>query len=164
MPVIPADTRTIAWSAPDGHGGSFRPNGKLTTVGDAVHQNPAAWASKKPMLASRLFVGFSVGNKPRWKVDDLVRIVKLIRKRQGHAPDASFLLQRGIYTSRKSGKTVTEDGAQVVLLNVDGATTKDFEAEMLTLAEEIAKRLKQEEVIVELQRGGVAFRTFGVVP
>jgi hypothetical protein len=165
MRVIPADTRATSWAASGGRSGSFRPNGKLTTVGDAaLAPNPTSWRAKSPMLAARLFVGFNVGSKPRWHVDDLIRIVKATRKKQGHPQDASFLLQKGVYTSRQSGKTVTENGSQVVLLNIDGVSLKAFEAEMLALAEGVAEKLKQEEVIVEIQKGGIAVRTFGVVP
>jgi hypothetical protein len=35
---------------------------------------------------------------------------------------------------------------------------------MLELAEEIATKLKQEEVIVEIQRGGISKETVGVTP
>lgn len=162
--IIPADIRQARWQGPRGKRGTFRPNGTVQLVGARTAiENPAAWSSDEPLQAARLFVGFNVGAKPRWKLDDLVRVVKRARKAQGHAPDASFLVQKGIYT-RKSGETVTEDGAQVVVLNTEGDAQPAFQREMVELAEAIATTLKQEEVILELQRGGVVQRTFGVVP
>ncbi len=148
------------WASPNGKSvGSFKPNGKPQFTG-----NPEGWASTDPLLSARLFVGFSVGQKATYKVDDLIKVVTRIRKRQGRALDSSFLVQRGIYTSKLDGKTVTEDGAQVVMLNLDGLKQGEFEEDMVVLGEGIAKAMKQEEVIVELQRGGITKKVIGVVP
>lgn len=161
---IPADTRAVYLSGPQGRTARFRPNGKVQLVGQHVVANPELWASDEPMLAARLFVGFNVGAEPTWKMNDLITVVTRARVGQGHDPDASYLVQKGVYTSKKTGDTVTEDGAQVVLLNVSGEPQKSFEKEMTELAETIAGVLRQEEIIVEIQRGGIAVRTFGVVP
>ena len=129
-----------------------------------AEKNPQGWKSPKPLYAARLFVGFSVGQKPTWDIDDLISIVARTRKKQKRALDASFLVQKGIYTSKISGETVTEDGAQVLILNLDDLKLADFEADMTALAEAIARKMKQEEVIVEIQKGGITKMTFGVVP
>jgi len=160
---IDANIGTAHWLAPTHHG-SFRPNGKLLVEGREAIANPALWEGKGPVWAARLFVGFNVGKKPRWDVDDLVKVVKRVRKRQEQKPDASFVLQKGIYTSSKTGKTVDEKGAQVIVLNTTGASQKAFEKQMVELAEEIARSLKQEEVILEIQRSGLVKKTVGVAP
>lgn len=152
------------WVSPNGRSvGQFRPNGKAVLVGVGAEPNPG-WSSTKPIYAARLFVGFSVGQKPRWKLDDLIRIVTKLRKQQDKQLDSSFLAQKGIYTSRISGDVVVEDGAQVLLLNLDGSKLADFEADMTSLAEGVAKAMKQEEVIVEIQKGGITKKTMGVTP
>lgn len=164
MNVIPADTRPHHWRGPGGRHGSFHPNAKLLFVGnqDSFKKNPELWTSDDPMLASRIFVGFNVGGAPAWTVDDLIDVVSKLRKAQGHDPDASFLVQKGVYTSKQSGETVTEDSAQVIILNTSGEPRAEFEKEMIQLAEDVAKTMKQEEVIVEIQKGGITQKTFGV--
>lgn len=166
MLTIPAHVGPHHWCSPDGqHKGRFRPNAPMKLVGPApATRNPEAWASSDPMLAARLFVGFSVGQRPTYDVDDLVPIVRRVREDQGHAPDASFLLQKGIYTSQKDQSVVQEDGAQVIVLNLEGETESKFQREMTQLGEAIATQLEQEAVILEIQKGGITVRTIGIAP
>jgi len=163
--IVEANLRAHHWKAPHGSG-SFRPNGKIQIVGEREHlrSNPTDWESEEGVLAARLFVGFNVGDVPTHTADDLVRVVRAVRERQGRTPDSSFLVQKGIYTSRRTGRVVEEDGAQVIILNLYGASNKEFTAEMSELAEAITHALKQEEVVVEIQQGGITKKTFGVVP
>src|SRR5262249_44059384 len=120
--------------------------------------------SEEGVLAARLFVGFNVGDVPTYDVDDLVRIVRSVRDQQGRSPDSSFLVQKGIYTSRTTGRTVEENGAQIIILNLYGATNKEFTEEMVELAEAITRGFHQEEVVLEIQQGGITKKTFGIVP
>lgn len=163
---IPADTRTKSWRSPSGqHQGSFRPNGPVIAHGPLpTSRNPEAWESDDPVLAARLFVGFNVGPRPVWTIDDLIPIVRRVRERQGHKADATFLVQKGIYTSMKDSSVVEEDGAQVIVLDLDGTPAKAFKDEMVELGETIATRLEQETVILELQKGGLTTSTIGIVP
>lgn len=162
---VPADTRRFHWKSPTGPG-SFRPNGELTVEarGSNFLENPTGWSTRQPMYAARIFVGFNVGQRPRWKMDDAVRIVKRVRKAQVGAPDATFLYQRGLYTSTQDKSLVDEKGAQIILLNLAGASAKEFRAQMIELGEELATVLKQESVIVEIQKGGVSKETIGITP
>lgn len=164
--TVPADTRRFSWQNPNGDVGFFRPNGRLTLEGrsNAYVENPAGWSSRQPIYAARIFVGFNVGEKPRWKMGDAVRIVKRIRKAQVGTPDATFLYQRGLYTSKRDQSVVDEQGAQIIILNLAGSPVKEFRQQMVELGEEIATKLKQEEVIVEIQRGGISKETIGVTP
>ena len=177
---IEANLGQASWARPNGkkgpESGRFRPKGEVVIVGErhvkiheqmvalAATENPAEWESDEPMLAARLFVGFNVGQKPTYEVDDLLPIVLAVREGQGHAPDASFLLQKGIYTSMRDKSIVEEDGAQVIVLNLDGAPQKTFERDMVELGEIIAKSMQQETVIVEIQKGGITTKVVGVVP
>lgn len=158
MAHIPCDTRTCRWN-----GGSFRPTGRLLTFGTAS-ENPAKLQPKRALWSARLFVGFNVGGQPRWDIDDLARVVFAERKRQGKSPDASLLMQKGIYQSIVTGRPETEDGAQVIVLNLDGTPVAQFRRDMLRLAEVIAKKMKQELVIVEVQKDGVSQQIWEVTP
>jgi hypothetical protein len=53
---------------------------------------------------------------------------------------------------------------EVVLLNLDELTEKRFISEVLEIADQLVFRLEQEEIVVDLQRDGVSFRTLGVKP
>ena len=147
--------------------GWFKPNGKLRGLGrgsGTFVANRARWSSDQPIQAARLFVGFSVHDKPTYTLRDLIDLVRAIRTEQTGDPSASFIAQKGIYAHQQEDLVVEEDGAQVILLNVQGIPAKAFEAQMVDLATQIAEAMQQEEVIVEMQRGGVAQRTIGVGP
>lgn len=158
MPAIPADTRAHSWRATDGRRTSFRPNGKQHYVGP--HLNPATWSTRETW-AARFFIGFNVGQETRWGIDHVVELVKRVRALQGRSPDASFIAQVGTYT-HSGGEVVTEPGAQVILINTDGLEPDAFEAEMVQMAEQIAKTFEQESVILEIQKNGVSQVTMGV--
>jgi hypothetical protein len=158
-----------------GHGGNtgkFQPNGSMHVHGAAaLTPNAEMWSDKKPLFAARIFVGFNVGLKTVWKLDDVVRIVKRVRKAQVDDASSSFLLQRGLYTHAKrdeQGKKVTVDepGAQVIIVNTRDLETRgrDFKRQMLELAEALATELRQESVILEVQKGGLNQKTYGVGP
>jgi hypothetical protein len=167
MPALRCDPRALHWSFPGGPAGSFRPNGKLVHV--SVHHpdaapNPRRFEQTGKMLAARLFVGFNVGGRPKWKIGDVIRIVSRVRGQQDRDPDASFISQKGIYTSRDSGKTVVENGVQIILIDMAGDSLRAFQAQMEELAESVARELKQELVILEIQRAGLNVRTLGIGP
>jgi hypothetical protein len=148
--------------SPNGFGG-FRPTG-TRHVGQDLLENPTTWESGKTIYSARIFVGFKVGNKTRWSVKDLIRVMKAIRKRQGRRPDSSFIAQEGLYTSSRTGETIDEKGAQVMIINMVKLSLKEFTDEMIELAEEIARQLKQEEVVLQVQKNGMDYRTWGISP
>lgn len=160
---VPCNIGRLDWRS-----GGFVPRGPLAPFGQADAQfggiRPKILWEQKNTIAARLFVGFNVGAEPRYSVDDLIPIVRRIRGRQtrGKAPDATFLLQKGIYKSRRGKQIVEEDGAQVVIIDTVGVDPEKFENQMLVLAAEIASRLWQEAVIVEIQKNGITQKTIGV--
>lgn len=168
MPAYPCNPGLFHWSGPVP--GSFRPYGTLRKermdgarfAGTAFDVDPAV----EPMLSARLIVGFNVGAEPTWTLDDLVPVVRAARVAQAPSdPSATFLLQRGIYQHRDRAKgIVEEDGAQVIIFNTTGADLDTFREQMVALAEEIARQLQQELVIVEIQANGVTQRLIGVEP
>jgi hypothetical protein len=168
--IIPAHTGQTSWSHANGTDGHFRPNGKLELfhLDDDMIPNPSTWSSSGgKTMAARLFVGFNVGSRPRWKMHDLIHVVREARKRQRQREDASFVAQQGIYTHTgpgKRAKVIEEKGAQVVLIRMPGESEKAFREHTIKLAETIANSLKQAEVVLELQRGGVVQEVMGVSP
>ena len=112
-------------------------------------------------LAARIFVGFNVGGKRRWRMSDVVRIVKRVRSMQVGSPNSTFLAQMGIYKP-PGGKAVTEHGAQVILIDEQGMDVAEWSEQIVQLAEVLAGELRQMEVLVEIQHGGVVVDSFGV--
>jgi hypothetical protein len=150
-------------------GGGFAPEGPLLAVGD--YRRLDARPGRNPVadrlaggLAARLFVGFNVGGTPTWTMDDLLPIIEQVRVRQTGDPNATFLFTRGLWRSERSGRIEREEGAQVVVLDERSRSESDFEAEMVELAEEVARRFRQEYVYVEMQKAGIPQVVLKVVP
>lgn len=155
--IIPVNVRPSSWTRADGAHVVFVPHGKRTQVG--YLPNRQIWESDETWSA-RLFVGFNVGARTVHDMDDLIAVVREVREKQTGNPSSSFLYQRGVYR-HQSGEVVEEPGAQVIIINM-GASPSAFRKEMIDLAEAIAARLSQEEVVVELQKNGVMAAVMGV--
>ena len=174
MPAIIANLGPVSWGGP--YPGAFRPYGKLQYHGNPEQlfrelrqQNPAQ-RSRRVSAGARIIVGFNVGKKPRWSMDDLIKIVREVRIRQVGQPDATFVAQTGMYThhgvTAKKGVVVTEDGAQVLIKNLPHLNTdeSEFQEQMIELTEIIATKLKQEIVIVDYQERGISVEEWVVSP
>ncbi len=167
MAIIHADPRTAFWTSPDGsHKGAFRPNGKtqFIAVGDDYEPNNKQRFPGGSGLAGRVFVGFNVGPTPTYSIGFLISIVKKVRAKQSRSPNSTFVAQTGVYQSSKTGETVTEDGAQVIIVDQDNLTPKAFEDEMEFLAETIAREMSQESVMLEIQHRGMSKDMFEITP
>lgn len=173
--AIPANImKRFSWQSPDGRRrGTFRANAGGPKFAykegqrrfSTARKNPEDWTSKGPVLSATLFVGFSVGDKPVWSMGDLITLVKKVRKAQVKHPDSSFLYQKGIYTHESDGTVVTEDGAQVIILNVPPMFRRAsvFRKNMVKLAETICRDMQQETVIVRIDKNGIVDETIGVI-
>lgn len=160
--VLPVDLRRFHHQ-----GVTFRPDGPVIEIGSAplLSYNPVERTPAIPVTA-RLFVGLSVGQEATWTIDDVVRITKRVRVKQGAAQDSSFLLQRGVYTDN-SQNIVDEDSVQVVIFDfaqppgfwrrVFFKRASVFESQMVELAETFVRELRQETVYVDMQRAGVSY-------
>ena len=165
----------FVYRSPDGkHYGVLHPRGAVRSAG-GPRVNPFSWASRRPTLTARILVGFNVGKVAKYSMDDLVPFVKKWLKERDLQQDSSFVYQRGVYTHEKAGhgvqagEVVTEEGAQILLLNV---FDKDTEGKPITesrfirctkkLAEAICGRLEQETVIVEISQGGSLLSTWSI--
>jgi hypothetical protein len=175
--AIPVEITEATWCSPDGKfSGRYNPSGKFGFAYDdpkIVRSNPEWWSDTEPLYASRIFVGFNVGDRPTWTMEDLVRLVKSVRLRQVGKADHTILYQKGVYTSKKSGKQkpITEEGGQIIILNLkefmkpkDRKKAKEvFRAQMVSLADRIIEEMHQEMVIVEIQKDGIRVETVGVL-
>jgi len=165
--------RRLSWNKKNG-GGSFTPSGRLVCHGDrSILTNPRRWQSEADTWSARIVVGFRPKDAPpsfritereaKHKEDLLVYLVRRTREAQVGDPGATFLTQRGLYRHVESGEVVDEPGMQVILINTaEGVTPKQFERQVEDLAELIATKFDQEEVIVEIQKNGVSQQVFGI--
>ncbi len=161
MPSIPADLRKTHWTDERGRRGTFVPNTSAPLLmHSAVTPNPATKYTRGS-LAARFFVGLSVAQEPRWTVDDVARIVLRVRSGQTENVGASFLTQRGLYTS-SDGSLVDEQSVQVILIDEEKKSLDDWTEAMVALGEALASELQQEVVILEIQRSGVVRDTYGI--
>jgi len=139
----------------------FKPYGGVMVIHDAFDGKTAEEVTRlgSGTYSARLFVGLSVGQTPKWIVDDVTAKVYDIRKEQGKSPDASILVQRGLYEDF-SGKRVTEESVQVIIIDLSGAEKKAFVEDMKELAEKLRVSLEQEVVILEIQKKGLVTDVF----
>lgn len=161
--AIPANLSRARGKAPDGnYRWDFKPNGRPGVLRGSRLLTPN-WKTTEVPWAARLFVGFNVGHEAVYDMEDLITLVKAVRKRQGVPMDSTFIYQKGVYTHEDDHGVVTEDGAQVIILNLDPGTSKEvFEAQMIELANVIVDEMQQETVIVEMQQGGIVREIIGV--
>jgi len=111
-------------------------------------------------LSGRLFVGLNVGPKPTYDIEQVVRATRDFQIERGKSPNASFIAQKGIYTSPNQS-VVTEDSVQIIVF----ASTDDkdaFRGELLALAKHLRRLFRQEAVIVELQERGITQQLLNV--
>jgi hypothetical protein len=142
----------------------FEPQGKAHDFG----RNPAHFTVYGvPKNTARMFVGFNVGQKATWNVDDLARVFRTFRSKQKNDDgkpipiDSSFVIQKGYYT-QDNGELVYENSAQLIILSIFGESEHRFAENMIDLAGHISRELQQETVILEVQQKGVPIEVFGV--
>ena len=172
--VIPCNHWSKAiWRALGGtESGSFEPQGKFSFAYESGRTalkprlNPRlSGITDKPVLSARLFFGFGEGPNPSWSIEDVLPIVKRVRKEQIGATDSAIIYQNGVLSHLEKDVTVTEDGVQVIILNLQEAVTKEqFEDQLVELGEAITRELKQRQIVVEMQKNGLYQFTMGIVP
>lgn len=138
----------------------FKPRGRLVCYERGALSNPVERISGGG-YAARLFVGLKVGQQAKFKIADVIAIVRRVRKAQGRSADASILAQKGIYEDR-SGDLVIEPSVQVVIIDLADLSKSEFVSDMKELAESLRKKLHQETVILEIQRRGIVTDVFSV--
>lgn len=141
------NAKGTAWGEKD-DGGSFRPKGVCRTVSDS---KPV----KATKFAARIITGLNdFGHIGLY--EDLIEFVNGL--------DRVVTIQGGRIKTHPLDLRREGTGAQVLLLNTNKLTKLDFKNEVAAIAEKLCVEFRHHEVIVELQRDGVAIETFGVVP
>lgn len=161
MGAIPVNTGLFHY-----RGGSFHPDrkGEIVVGRSSLYRNPREFLGKDTYSALVL-LGLE-GQKGRtYEIDNVVEHVKKIRGAQTSEgpgdpgdPGASFILQRGLYRHKPPGKKariVEEDSVRIIILHLTDTTVKEFQEEILRLAESLAEEFDQAEVIVDFQKSGV---------
>jgi hypothetical protein len=138
----------------------FRPKGKIHVHHVGAIENPSKRLGGVGYSA-RLFVGLNVGTRRGFTEKDVIAAVWRIRKRQKKSADASILSQKGIYEDFR-GRRIIEPSVQVIIIDTAGTPKREFVDEMKELAEGLRARLKQETVILEIQRKGVSTDIYSV--
>jgi hypothetical protein len=133
----------FVWDGP--YAGSFEPTGQVTSHGPA---KPAA----VPVIAARVVVGLGP-TAPEGAVDDLIALAHQLRVAQAD-PHPSLHAQLGRYRHRAPHTGfVVETGGQVGVV-APGASRRKFEADMVALAEAVARRFANPIVVLDLQENG----------
>ena len=89
----------------------------------------------------------------------------MVRKEQIGVTDSTIIYQDGVLSHLEKDVTVTEDGVQIIILNLQEAvTSKQFEDQLVELGEAITRELKQRQIVVEMQKNGLYQYTMGIVP
>jgi hypothetical protein len=141
----------------------FRPRGKITCHDSKALRAEASKAFSKGGLSARILMGLSVGEESTYTVDDVIDAIKTIRKRQKLSPNASIISQKGIYEDKKH-RIIVEDSVQIVIIDMDELTYKEFVKQIIDLAEEMVDEFEQEGIVVEFQKKGVVKELYEVTP
>lgn len=161
MPVIPCNIGHFGFRTRRTCG-EFKPT---HPVSHHPERNRAVgWSTKGGLYSGLLLVGLESPSGKKFTVRDVERIVERVRVKQSGDPSSSFISQRGLYKHKKGGEIVHESSVRVILLHLTDETKAQFRRNVVKLAEEIARVLKQEEVIVEFQNRGISEEVLGVTP
>jgi len=157
----------LRWKNGKGRG-CFTPEGKFSYgyPGEAKERLNPFKPLPKETQSCRIIIGFKVRGELKIDIEDVISLVKRIRKEQIGKPDSTFLFQRGVYTYTKGpmkGEVEDEPGCQIMILNIFGESEEEFEKNIEYLADELRVRFEQETLIVEFQRGGVQYSIGEVV-
>jgi hypothetical protein len=114
------------------------------------------------LLSARFLVGFNVHGEHHWTEDDLIRFFIEIREKQGRSAGATFLSQRGIWQPIGGRREPDEEGAQIIILNEDELDERTFIDEMASLGEELARRMDQDAIYLDIQRAGLVIESLSL--
>ena len=141
---LPLRFDRFVWDGP--YAGSFEPDGEPMLEGGVKTIGLATFAA-------RLVTGLGPVVDHVGRMRELARAVRDARRIQSAAP--ALLIQGGNYRHRdERGAYQVERGAQIGLLEDGRTTCEAFEADMVELAEMIARAFRQPVVIVEIQERG----------
>lgn len=165
MPLIPADIGPLRFA-----GGRFIPHGPIDLThlssrwyrsGTEPRDNPRS--QKLGQYSARIIVGLKVRAVLRWTREHVMAIVLQTLSDRGRPVAASFVSQHGFYTYG-DGEIVNEPSVQIVIIDEEGRTRRQFDDAMLALSETLCTEMRQESVILDLQHRGRSVDLSFVVP
>ncbi|MEZ4394273.1 MAG: hypothetical protein R3A48_24635 [Polyangiales bacterium] len=166
MPLIPADMGPLRFA-----GGRFIPHGPidLTHLSRRWHGAGEAGARENPrsnnlgQYAARIVVGLKVKDDLRWTLEHVMALVLRMLSTRSPSVAASFVSQHGFYTYA-DGNVVNEPSVQVVIIDEERRTRRQFDDAMLALTETLCTEMRQESAILEIQHRGRSVDLALVVP
>lgn len=127
--------------------------------------NPIAWTGDNNTQFGRVIVGFNVGRRPTWNIDDLEREWHEFAQERNFPRGVTIVPQRGAFVDDETGDVIQEDGATLTVLNImDKVPRGTFAKFMQRFGEHLAEAFRQKEVIVQIGTGSTATDTWGVRP
>jgi hypothetical protein len=163
--VLPFRNNPIRFIVPQRGKLSFITSEKISLHSlSSTRKNPikADFRSYGDSRAARIFVGLSIKGRQTYSLAYLVSLVREFLRKRKFPEDSSFLSQRGVYTHQDSHKTIEEDSAQVVIINM-GSPESKFKKTIVSLGEHICKIMRQDSVIVDYQKNGISEHIWEVV-
>jgi hypothetical protein len=150
VPSASAHLGRFVWDGP--YAGSFEPDGPIERLGSDRVLAP-------PVRAARLVVASGA-------LDELLEVVREVRARQiPDADDPLVAAQGGAFRHREAGGEYRNDaGAQIILIDTDGSPRAQFEADMVEIAEAVARWFGQRIVMLDLQENGITQVVHAVSP
>ena len=143
----------------------FNPCGPVREFG--VHgkrRNPKTETGLGKVWGVRMFVGFSVKQKPKYSLASLVSETRDFLRKMNFPEDSSFVAQKGVYTYAEGGTVVEEDSAQVIILDTTLIDKDKFLKVMQDLAEYLVVTFEQEVMFVQVLYANVVRDTWRVTP
>jgi hypothetical protein len=142
-----AQLERFVWDGP--YAGSFEPAGAAVSHGT---EGPRSGR----VLAARFVIGFQDMADSSGALDEMIQVARDVRGRQTPHMEPMVIAQGGFYRHRDpTGHYRAEAGGQVVVIDVAATSRKQFEVEMIELAETIARWFGQRIVVLELQQDAV---------
>jgi hypothetical protein len=165
MTVLPFHNGALAFEHPKKGYVRYNPcgNPKLETLSGA-RPNPirADYIKFGPSIVARLMVGLSVKGKNVYTVEFLRTLTRAYLRAHKMPENSTFVVQKGVYTHKRSKRVIEEDSSQIVLIN-EGVSNRKFFAVARSLAEHICKKMQQESVICEIQENGIPKHIYDIV-
>lgn len=114
----------------------------------------------KGCLAARIIFALGRRDAPPWSVDDVVgfahpKLAELYGEWQ-----VAFVVLRGMFALDRA--SLPKDGVQLIVF--DASRKRVFKRQMIGLAEVVAGQVAHRRVVVDLQRNGLRYGLFCVVP
>lgn len=188
MPVFPADLRARTFNFGSGDVRRFEPYGKIVVHGDlgfsiepvartAANPMPRLKSmarSRRPSQSAKIIMGFNINGKPAVRLKDVLSTVYAIRQeevelafKEGYATPsleggdigASLIRQHGLWQPVGDKDAKPEEGVQIVFFNNIDEDADEFENDIEYMAGELAKKFKQDAIIVEHMKKGIVKET-----